>query len=642
MTNSTTEAARGGIDTDPPNVGVGDRGQFSRSLTRVPGFDAKPLLKTLTGRPGVYQMLGDTGQVLYVGKAKNLRKRVASYFRSSGLAPKTRTLVERIASVEVTVTETELEALLLEQNLIKQYRPPFNILLRDDKSYPYIFLSGEAAYPRLAFHRGTKRGKGAYFGPFPGVLAVRETLSFLKKTFRVRQCEDHFFRNRSRPCLQYQIKRCSGPCVGLVSTADYARDVRHTQMFLEGKNQPLMRELEADMDQASTQLAFETAAVLRDQIGALRQIQATQIVESGNGDIDVIAVAMTEDSACVHMLYIRHGRMLGSRSFYPKAQLAASTADVIGAFIPQHYLQNGARADMPREILVSAVPEDIRMLETALAAVAERKVTITGTVRGTRSKWIDLAVRTAAENLGGRLAASRNTLARFAQLRDLLSLDELPERLECFDVSHSAGEAAVASCVVFNREGPLKSAYRRFNIANITPGDDYAGLDQALRRRYKRLQQGEGSLPDVLFIDGGKGQLRTAGKVLDELGVVGVTLVGVAKGTSRKPGLESLLLYNGNEEREVIPSTAAMLLVQQIRDEAHRFAITGHRARRDRKRSTSPLENIAGVGPKRRRELLRFFGGPDAVGQASIADLMRVPTVDRKVAEAIFNALHAG
>ncbi|MGK2915145.1 MAG: excinuclease ABC subunit UvrC [Porticoccaceae bacterium] len=605
-------------------------------------FDAKALLRTLTDRPGVYQMLGDDGRVLYVGKAKNLHKRVASYFRSSGLAPKTRALVDRILSVEVTVTETELEALLLEQNLIKQYHPPFNILLRDDKSYPYIFLSGDTPYPRLSFHRGTKRGKGTYFGPFPGVLAVRETLNSLKKTFGVRQCEDSFFRNRSRPCLQYEIKRCSGPCVGLVSKEEYDRDVRHTRMFLEGKNLPLMSELETEMDRASDALAFESAAILRDQINSLRQIQATQVVESGNSNIDIIAAAIAADSACVHVLYIRHGRMLGSRSYYPKTPLAATAAEVLGEFIPQHYLKAGTVIDMPREILLGTALDDAALLQQALTAAAQRKVSIACVSRGTRGKWIDLASRTAEQNLSGRLAASQNTLARFLQLQKMLRLPEMPERLECFDVSHSSGEAIVASCVVFNREGPLKSAYRRFNIAGITPGDDYAALDQALRRRYKRLQQGEAPLPDILFIDGGKGQLRIAGKVLEELGVVGVTLIGVAKGSSRKPGLETLLLYADGGEREVVPTPGGLLLVQQIRDEAHRFAITGHRQRRDKKRRGSPLDDIPGVGPKRKRELLRFFGGTEAVMQASIADLIRVPEINRKVAETIYSTLHAG
>lgn len=605
-------------------------------------FDAVTFLKSLTSRPGVYQMLGEDGAVLYVGKAKNLHKRVSSYFRQSGLAPKTHALVKRIVNVEVTVTETELEALLLEQNLIKEYKPPYNILLRDDKSYPYIFLSSNDEFPRLSFHRGAKRRKGEYFGPFPGVQAVRESMSFLQKTFRVRQCQDSFFKNRSRPCLQYQIKRCNAPCVGLIEKDEYQRDVRHTQMFLTGENPSLMKELEQAMDKASSELAFEDAATYRDQIAAMRQVQAQQVIESGNGNIDVLGFAMEDNDACIHVLYIRHGRILGSRSFYPRSPLALTGSELLSEFIPQHYLKANLASEIPKEIAIGASLEEQTVLEQALQTAAGRKVAINAVSRGTRRKWIELATRTAEQNLTSKLAAASNIYQRYVKLQSTLGLDELPERLECFDISHSSGEATVASCVVFNQEGPLKSDYRRFNIENITPGDDYAAMEQALRRRYKRLQDGEGSLPDILFIDGGKGQLRIAEDVLGELGVVGVTLVGIAKGSSRKPGLETLLLTTDNGEREILPEPSGLLLIQQIRDEAHRFAITGHRQRRDKKRHTSRLEGIGGVGPKRRRELLRFFGGVAAVEKASVADLMRVPSINRKVAETIYSTLHNG
>ena len=605
-------------------------------------FDAAVFLKNLTSRPGVYQMLGEEDAVLYVGKAKNLRKRVSSYFRKSGLAPKTHALVKRIVNVEVTVTETELEALLLEQNLIKQYKPPYNILLRDDKSYPYIFLSSNDEFPRLSFHRGAKRRKGTYFGPFPGVQAVRESMSFLQKTFRVRQCQDSFFKNRSRPCLQYQIKRCNAPCVGLIEKDEYQRDVRHTQMFLTGENPSLMKELEQAMDKASSELAFEDAATYRDQISAMRQVQAQQVIESGNGNIDVLGFAMEGSDACIHVLYIRHGRILGSRSFYPRSPLALTGSELLSEFIPQNYLKSSLASEIPKEIAIGVSLEEQAVLEQALQTAAGRKVAINDVSRGTRRKWIELATRTAEQNLTSKMAAASNIYQRYVKLQSTLGLDELPERLECFDISHSSGEATVASCVVFNQEGPLKSDYRRFNIENITPGDDYAAMEQALRRRYKRLQDGEGSLPDILFIDGGKGQLRIAEDVLGELGVVGVTLVGIAKGSSRKPGLETLLLTTDNGEREILPEPSGLLLIQQIRDEAHRFAITGHRQRRDKKRHTSRLEGIAGVGPKRRRELLRFFGGVAAVEKASVADLMRVPSINRKVAETIYSTLHNG
>ena len=439
-------------------------------------FDAKKFLKSLTSRPGIYQMMDGDGEVLYVGKAKNLRKRVASYFRSSGLAPKTQALVKRIVSVDVTVTETELEALLLEQNLIKQYRPPFNILLRDDKSYPHIFFATNDRWPRLAFHRGTKRKKGTYYGPFPSVHAVRESMSFLQKTFRVRQCEDSFFKNRSRPCLQYQIERCNAPCVGLISEENYQRDVRHTRMFLEGKNQPLMKELEAVMDKASGDLQFEEAAQTRDQIVAMRKVQAEQIIESGNGHLDVIAGAMEGDDVCIHVLYIRHGRILGSRSFYPKVPLATSLEEILTEFIPRNYLKGSMGVDIPKEIIMGLELPDQALLEEALTNAAQRKVVIKKVSRGTRKKWLELAARTAEQNLSGRLAASASTLKRYEKLQQTLGLSELPERMECFDISHSSGEATVASCVVFNREGPLKSDYRRFNIENITGGDDYAAM----------------------------------------------------------------------------------------------------------------------------------------------------------------------
>jgi len=629
-------------------------------------FDHKPFLKQLTQRPGIYQMFGEKGDVLYVGKAKNLRKRVSSYFRSTGLAPKTQALVSRIANIDVTVTQTEIEALLLEQNLIKQNRPPFNILLRDDKSYPYIFLSDRDQYPQLSFHRGSKRRKGSYYGPFPSVHAVRESMGFLQKTFRVRQCEDSFFKNRSRPCLQYQIDRCTGPCVDLITPDDYQRDVRHTQMFLEGKSDKLIRELEGDMDQASQQLAFERAGVIRDQISALRKIQAEQVVESGSGNIDVLAASQEGDQGCVHVLYIRQGRILGSRSFYPKVPLATSAAEVLMNFVPQYYLRDGARGDFPREIILNEKIEESELLEEAISKLAGQRINLKYRGRSTRRKWIELAENTARQNLNSRIASKQNTLQRFEALQALLELEELPERLECFDISHSSGEATVASCVVFDTNGPMKSDYRRLNIKDITAGDDYAAMEQALTRRYTRLQKEEGKLPDVLLIDGGKGQLGRAISVLDELGVVGVHVVGVAKGKTRKAGFETLLLSDvnakllrdsvsesepyknqllGSDEKlykELLVETesAALLLIQHIRDEAHRFAITGHRQRRDKKRRASTLEGIEGVGPKRRRELLRFFGGVKEVERASVAELMRVPGINKKVAEAIYSTLH--
>ncbi len=603
-------------------------------------FDHQSFLKSLTKRPGIYQMFDMQGQVLYVGKAKNLKNRLSSYFRKTGLTAKTAALVKRIDKIDVTVTETETEALILEHNLIKQYHPPYNILLRDDKSYPYIFLSDRDAWPRLAFHRGPKKAKGTYFGPFPSVHAVRESMGFLQKTFKVRQCEDVFFKNRSRPCLQYQIKRCTAPCVNLVSDKEYAADVELTRLYLDGKADKLLKQLEVDMETASEQLQFEKAAEHRDQISALRTVQAQQMIEKGKGTIDVVAGAVSSGQACVHMLYVRQGRILGSRSYYPKAPLAEQVTELLEEFLPHLYLNGGSRPDLPKEILLNAPIEGAEALSDALQTRVGRKIEVRDSVRGFRAKWLQLAQRTAEQNLAGKLASKKTIEQRFESLRETMALEETPQRLECFDISHSSGEAVVASCVVFDGNGPVKSDYRRFNIEGITGGDDYAAMEQAIRRRYTRLMKGEGKLPDILLIDGGKGQIGVAKEVLSDLAVVGVLVLGVAKGTTRKPGLETLILADQNNKVIARPQQAALHLIQQIRDEAHRFAITGHKARRDKKRRTSPLEGIAGVGPTRRRDLLKHFGGIAEVRKASVADLMKVDNINKKVAEAIYSALY--
>ena len=603
-------------------------------------FDHQTFLKSLTQRPGIYQMLDGEGAVLYVGKAKNLKKRVTSYFRKSGLPVKTAALVKRILQIDVTVTETETEALILEHNLIKQYRPPFNILMRDDKSYPYIFLSDKDTWPRLSFHRGPKKAKGTYFGPFPSVHAVRDSMSFLQKTFKVRQCEDVFFKNRSRPCLQYQIKRCTAPCVDFVDKDEYAADVHLTRLYLDGKADKILQQLEHKMELASENLEFETAADCRDQISALRQVQAQQVIEKGRGTIDIVAGAVSNGHACVHMLYVRQGRILGSRSYYPKTPLAEEVDELLEEFLPQLYLNGGGRPDLPKEIIVNDEFDGSSALSEALSQNIGRNIEIKNNVRGFRAKWVELAQRTAEQNLTAKLASKQTLEQRFESLRETLELDETPQRLECFDISHSSGEAVVASCVVFDSNGALKSDYRRFNIENITDGDDYAAMEQAVRRRYTRLMKGEGKLPDILLIDGGKGQISTVKTVLTDLGVVGVMVVGVAKGTTRKPGMETLILADQNNKVVPRPQRGALHLIQQIRDEAHRFAITGHKARRDKKRKTSPLQGIPGVGPSRRRDLLKHFGGVVEVKKASVADLMKVSNINKKVAEAIYSALY--
>lgn len=602
------------------------------------GFDHQAFLKSLTTRPGVYQMYDASHKLLYVGKARNLKNRVGSYFRASGLTGKTMALVARIQEIQVTVTSTEVDALLLEHNLIKSHQPPYNILLRDDKSYPYIFLSSQDSYPRISLHRGAKRRKGQYFGPYPSAGAVRESLHFLQKVFKVRQCEDSYFSNRSRPCLQYQIDRCTAPCVGLVTEEEYAEQVENTTLFLRGKSQELMVRLADDMEQAAATLAYEKAAVLRDQLAQLQQVQASQGIEGVTGDLDIVAAAVAGGRSCVQVLFVRGARVLGSKTYYPPLRLQETPAEVISAFIPQYYL-GGVRA-IPAELLVNAAPEDASTLAEALTVAAERKVRLRSKVRDARARWLQLALQTAETNLAAHLSGRQSVHERMLALQELLGLAELPERMECFDISHSSGEATVASCVVFDQGGPRKSEYRRFNIEGITGGDDYAAMQQALERRYKRLKSGEAPLPDILFIDGGKGQVSQAMSVLADLQIPGVEVIGVAKGTTRKAGFETLLNGATGRERQLGVDNPALHLIQQIRDEAHRFAITGHRARRDKARQRSTLEDIAGVGAKRRRELLRHFGSAQGVENANIEELKKVSGISATMAQQIYDHLH--
>ncbi|UVE16060.1 excinuclease ABC subunit UvrC [Pseudomonas sp. LS44] len=602
-------------------------------------FDSSAFLATCSNRPGVYRMFDLAGKLLYVGKAKSLKKRLASYFRKSGLAPKTAALVGKIAQVETTITGNETEALLLEQTLIKEWRPPYNILLRDDKSYPYVFLS-DATYPQLGIHRGAKKQKGRYFGPYPSAGAIRESLGLLQKAFLVRQCEDSYFKNRTRPCLQYQIKRCKGPCVGLVEPAEYAEDVRHAVMFLEGRSNALSEELSAAMEQAAAKLDFERAAELRDQIALLRRVQDQQSMEGGTGDVDVVAAAVSPGGACVHLISVRGGRVLGSKNFFPQVAIEEEVGEVLAAFLAQYYLSNRER-DLPNELIVNVMHEDFPTLIDAIHELRGAELSISHRVRGTRARWQQLAVTNAEQALAARLANRQHVAARFDALAEALDLDETPQRLECFDISHSSGEATVASCVVFGPEGPLKSDYRRYNIEGVTPGDDYAAMRQALTRRFSKVKEGEGKLPDILLVDGGKGQLSMAQEVLQELAVPELILLGVAKGVTRKPGLETLYLNDAAHEFTLPGNSPALHLIQQIRDESHRFAITGHRARRGKARTTSTLEQVAGVGPKRRRELLNHFGGLQELSRASIEEIAKAPGVSKKLAESIYAALHS-
>jgi len=597
--------------------------------------DSRDKLKQIPARPGVYRMIDAGGKVLYVGKAKDLKRRVASYFTRS-LNRRLQVMVSQIADIEVTVTRTEGEALLLENNLIKSLRPRFNVLLRDDKSYPYIRLTLEDEFPRLAFYRGSTKGTDRFFGPYPSAWAVRETLQLLQKLFPVRQCEDGFFRNRSRPCLQYQIKRCSGPCVGLVRREDYADDVRHTIQFLEGRTDQVIGELAGRMEQAAADLEFERAAVLRDQIATLRRIQQRQYVSGEGGDLDIVACTQGGGLACVQVFFIRGGRNLGNKTFFPEVPEDTDEAGVLAAFLAQFY----GDKHIPPEIIVSAEPEDRALLESAFSEQMGRKVAIKPRVRADRARWLEAARGNAQFALQSRLGSQAGYAQRLENLREALELEEQPTRMECFDVSHTRGERAVASCVVFDGEGARKSDYRRFNIEGVVPGDDYAAMHQALTRRYARVKQGEHPCPDVLFIDGGRGQLTRVEDALQELAVSGITLVAVSKGPERRPGTEQLWL-SGRHTAVILPADSpAMHLVQQIRDEAHRFAITGHRQRRAKARTTSVLEGVPGVGPKRRQRLLRQFGGIQGLTRAGVEDIAQVEGISRQLAQQIYDAFH--
>ncbi len=604
--------------------------------TPPPPFDPAAYLATLTRKPGVYRMLDEKGEVIYVGKAKNLRKRVASYFSSREASPKQQAMVAKIRNIEVTVTHTEDEALLLESQLIKQYRPQYNIRLRDDKSYPYIYVSTHQPFPRLAFHRGAKSKQGRYFGPYLSSAAVRETLRLLQRMFPVRQCQDSYFQNRSRACLQYQIERCTGPCVGLISEEAYARDVADTLLFLEGKANKLIDQWVNRMEQASMALEFEKAATYRDQIAMLRTIMARQAVQGEDGDLDVMACVQNGLIACVEVLVIRGGLQIGNHAFFPQLPDAEDPVAILTAFIPQYYLNK----PIPREIILSHSLTESSLLEDALSRKAGHRIRVSGQVRGERLKRVHLALTNAETALQAKIASRQDILSRFQVLGDVLGGQGTPKRLECFDISHTQGEQTVASCVVFDQQGPVKSAYRRFNIEGIEPGDDYAALAQAVTRRYRRIQQGEIEAPDILFIDGGKGQVNAVRTALTELGMDHIRIIGVAKGPDRKPGMECLFPAGADIPMMLPSHSSALLLIQQIRDEAHRFAITGHRQRRAKAKQKSSLEGIAGLGPKRRQQLMRQFGGLREISRASVDDLCSVEGISQQLAQRIYDTFH--
>ena len=601
-------------------------------------FDAKGFVDSLPGRPGVYRFLDAEGTILYVGKARNLKSRVGSYFQPSNLHPKVQALVAKTAGMEITITNSDTEALLLEYNLIKKHRPRFNVVLRDDKSFPYLHVETKHEFPRLNFYRGSRKEPGRYFGPYPSAGAVRETLQQLQKLFRLRNCDDAYFANRSRPCLQYQIQRCTAPCVGLISKQSYARDVDAAIKVLEGRNDEVNQDLGRRMEAAAEGLNFEEAAHLRDQLAKLKTVQAQQIVTADlDHDADVIAAAGGNGEYCVALMFIRAGRSLGSTTFFPRAQFA-ELPEVLGAFVAQYYLER----ESPPEIIVEREFDDMALLEATLAEKAGRKVRIAASVRGIRARWAELMRENAEQALKMRGLARAGIESSLEDLREAFDLEEAPNRIECFDISHTGGTDTVASCVVFGEEGPLKSEYRRFNISGIAPGDDYAAMYQALTRRYKRVREGETPKPDILLIDGGRGQLAAAAKVLDELAVEGVTLIGVAKGADRRPGQEQLFLLGQDTPTILPPDSRALHLIQRVRDEAHRFAITGHRRRRAKRHSQSILETIPGLGPVKRRELLKQFGGLQGILRAGIDDFVKIRGLGRELAEVIYEHLHPG
>lgn len=576
-------------------------------------FDPKQFVAGLPNLPGVYRMIGSAGEVLYVGKAGDLRKRVSSYFQKQGLSPRIRMMVSQVAAIEVTAARSESEALLLEHNLIKSLTPRYNILFRDDKSYPYLMITGHA-FPRLGFHRGAKDRHNRHFGPFPHAHAVRESIQLLQRVFRLRTCEDSVFQNRSRPCLLHQIRRCTAPCTGLITAERYADDVNSAELFLEGREDDVTRLLGERMEEASGAQRYEEAALFRDQIRALSRVQARQYVESDRGvDADVVVCIREGGLACVNLTMIRSGRHVGDRSFFPQNAAEATTAEITDAFLDQHYIEQ------PRPPLVIS----------AAAARGERRV------------WVEMAEKNARLALLQRVREKATQEGRIVALREALGLPESAQRIECFDISHTMGEAAVASCVVYDRHAMQKAEYRRFNMRDLTPGDDYAAMRQALTRRYERVPAGEGKVPDLILIDGGRGQLNMARAALAELGLNDVTVVGVAKGPERKAGMEELVLEAEGQSLSLPPQHPGLHLIQSIRDEAHRFAIVGHRAKRGKARTTSSLTEIPGIGAKRRQKLLTHFGGLQGVQAAAVDELAKVDGVSLPLAEKIYKHLHA-
>jgi excinuclease ABC subunit C len=599
-------------------------------------FDGKAFAARLPTRPGIYLMRDCNDTPLYVGKARNLRKRVASYFDARPKVDRIMRMVARISQIEVSLTRTEGEALLLENEWIKSLKPRYNVLLRDDKSYPWIVISSAHEFPQIAFHRGARDRSKCYFGPYPSASSVRESINLIQKLFRIRNCEDSYFSHRNRPCLQYQIRRCTAPCVGLVSQDDYSEQVKDAMLFLQGKNQKVLTRIISRMEKAAGMLEYEAAAMFRDQINALKQMQAHQVVSGSQTDIDFIALAQEQSQTCVHMVSIRGGRNLGQRNHFPSQTEGFSSSEVLEAFLGQFYQDRLP----PTQIVISHSLDNKDLMASVFSDKAGRKISIQARPRGDRRKMLELAVGNSRQALQMRLASKANMTKQFEALQNILQLEELPNSVECFDISHTAGNQTVGACVVFDNNGPVKSKYRRYNLKGITPGDDYAAMNQVLARRYGRVQAEDGLLPDLLIIDGGKGQMRQAESVLSEFGLTGIPLLGVAKGRTRRAGYEEWILASPARSFHPGPESPASHLVQQIRDESHRFAITGHRNRRQKAATKSRLEEIPGIGPGRRRALLNYFGGLQGVNKAGVEELSSVPGISQVLAQEIFRALH--
>ncbi|WP_448565271.1 excinuclease ABC subunit UvrC [Thalassotalea ganghwensis] len=602
-------------------------------------FDHKAFLSSVSHQPGVYRMYNIDREVIYVGKAKNLKKRLASYFRKDVGSNKTRALVKQITAIDVTITQTEGEALLLENNYIKKYLPKYNILLRDDKSYPYLLIT-DHRHPKLSAHRGGKKVKGEYFGPYPTVGAVWESLRLMQKLFPIRQCEDSYYRARSRPCLQYQLKRCSAPCVDKISDTDYQEQVRLAKLFLRGKSSEVVTQLVEQMEHASKSLAFEQAAKLRDQISTLRKVQQQQFVSGIASDMDVIGIYRHKNQACVHLLFIRDHKILGSKSYFPSIPADSQESEIALAFVCQHYLGEQVNTGkIPKELVLSCDIDNKNDLKELLEKQAQHTVKVSTNVRSERAQYLKLAKVNAENALRSKNSHKESMQARFRELNEVFELDGGINRIECFDISHTMGQQTIASNVVFNQEGPLKSDYRRYNVVGITPGDDYAAMEFALNKRYQKSAKDK--IPDIVFIDGGKGQLARAESVFSYLTLDKTPLlVGVAKGESRKPGLETLILAGSHQLINLPADSPALHLIQHIRDESHRFAIAGHRAKRQKQSKKSALESIPGVGAKKRQALLKYLGGMQEVLQADITTLIKVPGISESLATTIYQALH--